>query len=327
MENQTIFITGITGQDGIFLTSQLINEKNNLKIYGSTRLNDQKGFFSKLDIINKEINEKSIDLLNLNLEEGTEVRNVFQKIKPDYVINLSGPSSVNQSLTDNNKTKESINKIFDNLINSSMELEKLPTFFEAGSSEMFSNKNKNPLNEDSKFETRSPYAKAKYENFIKIKELRESYRWDIKTGILFNHESELRPKEYLFSKLINEALQIKNKDLETIEVGSLSYIRDWTFAGDVADAINLIAFSNIHEDFVIGSGIGNSIEELIQIIFEELDLDYKKHIKINQELLRDGDPEVIISDPSKVKDILGWAPKLNFKDLVKRCLDYKLTTT
>ena len=97
MENQTIFITGITGQDGIFLTSQLINEKNNLKIYGSTRLNDQKGFFSKLDIINKEINEKSIDLLNLNLEEGTEVRNVFQKIKPDYVINLSGPSSVNQS--------------------------------------------------------------------------------------------------------------------------------------------------------------------------------------------------------------------------------------
>ena len=327
MENQTIFITGITGQDGIFLTSQLINEKNNLKIYGSTRLNDQKGFFSKLDIINKEINEKSIDLLNLNLEEDTEVRNVFQKIKPDYVINLSGPSSVNQSLTDNNKTKESINKIFDNLINSSMELEKLPTFFEAGSSEMFSNKNKNPLNEDSKFETRSPYAKAKYENFIKIKELRESYRWDIKTGIMFNHESEFRPKEYLFSKLINEALQIKNKDLETIEVGSLSYIRDWTFAGDVADAINLIAFSNIHEDFVIGSGIGNSIEELIQIIFEELDLDYKKHIKINQELLRDGDPEVIISDPSKVKDILGWAPKLNFQDLVKRCLDYKLNTT
>jgi len=327
MENQTIFITGITGQDGIFLTSQLINEKNNLKIYGSTRLNDQKGFFSKLDIINKEINEKSIDLLNLNLEEDTEVRNVFQKIKPDYVINLSGPSSVNQSLTDNNKTKESINKIFDNLINSSMELEKLPTFFEAGSSEMFSNKNKNPLNEDSKFETRSPYAKAKYENFIKIKELRESYRWDIKTGIMFNHESEFRPKEYLFSKLINEALQIKNKDIETIEVGSLSYIRDWTFAGDVADAINLIAFSNIHEDFVIGSGIGNSIEELIQIIFEELDLDYKKHIKINQELLRDGDPEVIISDPSKVKDILGWAPKLNFQDLVKRCLDYKLNTT
>jgi len=254
-------------------------------------------------------------------------KNVFQKIKPDYVINLSGPSSVNQSLTDNNKTKESINKIFDNLINSSMELEKLPTFFEAGSSEMFSNKNKNPLNEDSKFETRSPYAKAKYENFIKIKELRESYRWDIKTGIMFNHESEFRPKEYLFSKLINEALQIKNKDIETIEVGSLSYIRDWTFAGDVADAINLIAFSNIHEDFVIGSGIGNSIEELIQIIFEELDLDYKKHIKINQELLRDGDPEVIISDPSKVKDILGWAPKLNFKDLVKRCLDYKLNTT
>ena len=208
-----------------------------------------------------------------------------------------------------------------------MELEKLPSFFEAGSSEMFSNKNKNPLNEDSKFETRSPYAKAKYENFIRIKDLRESYGWDIKTGIMFNHESEFRPKEYLFSKLINEALQIKNKDLETIEVGSLSYRRDWTFAGDVADAIHLIAFSNIREDFAIGSGIGNSIEELIQIIFEELDLDYKKHIKINQELLRDGDPEVIISDPSKVKNTLGWTPKLNFRDLVKRCLDYKLTTT
>ena len=327
MQNQAIFITGITGQDGIFLTSKLINEKNNLKIYGTTRLNDSKDFFSKLNVIHKGINEKSIDLLNLNLEEDTEVRDVFQTIKPDYIINLSGPSSVNQSLTDNNKTKDSINKIFDNLIKSSMALEKLPSFFEAGSSEMFSNKNKNPLNEDSKFETRSPYAKAKYENFIRIKDLRESYGWDIKTGIMFNHESEFRPKEYLFSKLINEALQIKNKELETIEVGSLSYIRDWTFAGDIADAINLIAFSNIHDDFVIGSGIGNSIEELIQIIFEELDLDYKKHIKINQELLRDGDPEVIISDPSKLKNKLGWTPKLNFQDLVKRCLDYKLTTT
>ena len=327
MENQTIFITGITGQDGIFLSSKLINEKTNLKIYGATRLNDHKGFFSKLDFVHKGINEKSIDLLNLDLEEDTQVRNVFQTIKPDYVINLSGPSSVNQSLTDNNKTKDSINKIFNNLINSCMALEKLPSFFEAGSSEMFSNKNKNPLNEDSKFETRSPYAKAKYENFLRIKDLRESYGWDIKTGIMFNHESEFRPNEYLFSKLINEALKIKNKDLETIEVGSLSYIRDWTFAGDVADAIHLIAFSNIHDDFVIGSGIGNSIEDLIQIIFEELDLDYKKHIKINQELLRDGDPEVIISDPSKLKSKLGWTPKLNFRDLVKRCLDYKLTTT
>ena len=107
----------------------------------------------------------------------------ISKIKPDYVINLSGPSSVNESLSDNNKTKDSINKIFDNLINSSMELEKLPSFCEAGSSEMFSNKNKNPLNEDSKFETRSPYARAKYENFVRIKELRESYGWDIKTGV------------------------------------------------------------------------------------------------------------------------------------------------
>ena len=327
MENQTIFITGITGQDGTFLASKLINEKNNLKIYGTTRSKDDKGFFSKLDVINKELNEKSIDLLSLNLEEDSEVRDVFHKIKPDYVINLSGPSSVNESLSDNNKTKDSINKIFDNLINSSMELEKLPSFFEAGSSEMFSNKNKNPLNEDSKFETRSPYARAKYENFVRIKELRESYGWDIKTGIMFNHESEFRPRGYLFSKLINEALQIKNKELETIEVGSLSYIRDWSFAGDVADAIYLIAFSHIPEDFVIGSGTGHSIEELIQIIFEELDLDYKKHIKINEKLLRDGDPEVIISDPSKLKDMLGWNPKLNFRDLVKRCLNYKLTTT
>ena len=113
MENQTIFITGITGQDGTFLASKLINDKNNLKIYGTTRSKDDKGFFSKLDVINKELNEKSIDLLSLNLEEDSEVRDVFHKIKPDYVINLSGPSSVNESLSDNNKTKDSINKIFD----------------------------------------------------------------------------------------------------------------------------------------------------------------------------------------------------------------------
>ena len=144
---------------------------------------------------------------------------------------------------------------------------------------------------------------------------------------MFNHESEFRDDNYLFMKIINTAISIYRNEKKQLTLGSLEYIRDWSFAGDVADAIYLIAFSHIPEDFVIGSGTGNSIEELIQIIFEELDLDYKKHIKINEKLLRDGDPEVIISDPSKLKDMLGWNPKLNFRDLVKRCLNYKLTTT
>jgi len=326
MENHTVFITGITGQDGVFLASQLLDDNKDFQIYGTSRKSNNTEFFEKVNLISQSKKTDQINLLNVNIEEENEVNNIIKDINPNYIINLSGPSSVNNSLKDENSTMKSINRIFDNLIKASIELKKLPTFFQATSSEMFSIKNENYLNEESLFEPRSPYAQAKFECYQKVKTLRESHDWDIKSGIMFNHESEFRPEGYLFSKIINQAIGVKNNKVEKIEVGSLSYVRDWSFAGDVAKAIKMIIFSEISDDFVIGSGEGNSIEKLIQIIFQELDLDYKEYIKINEGLLREGDPEVIISDPSKIKDKLGWSANLDFEKLVKRCLDFKLTT-
>ena len=160
-----------------------------------------------------------------------------------------------------------------------MELEKLPSFFEAGSSEMFSNKNKNPLNEDSKFETRSPYARAKYENFVRIKELRESYGWDIKTGIMFNHESQFRDSDYLFMKIINGAIDIRNKKIQKLTIGSLDYIRDWSYAGDIAKAIYKINNSGKANTYVIGSGKGHEIRNVVEIVFDEFNLNKKVILK------------------------------------------------
>jgi len=326
MENHTVFITGITGQDGVFLASHLLDDNKDFQIYGTSRKSNNTEFFKKVNLISQSKKNDQINLLNVNIEEENVVSNIFKDINPNYIINLSGPSSVNNSLKDENSTMKSINRIFDNLIKASIELKKLPTFFQATSSEMFSIKNENYLNEESLFEPRSPYAQAKFESYQKVKTLRESHDWDIKSGIMFNHESEFRPEGYLFSKIINQAIGVKNNTVEKIEVGSLSYIRDWSFAGDVAKAIKMIIFSEISDDFVIGSGEGNSIEKLIQIIFQELDLDYKEYIEVNEGLLREGDPEVIISDPSKIKDKLGWSANLDFEKLVKRCLDFKLTT-
>jgi GDPmannose 4,6-dehydratase len=183
---------------------------------------------------------------------------------------------------------------------------------------MFSIKNTMPLNEGSTFEPRSPYASAKYEVFNKVNSLKEQFDWNIKSGIMFNHESEFRNKDFLFMQIFNSAKKIKNKELKFLELGSTNLVRDWSFAGDVARAIFLINQSDNNNNFIIGSGVPTSISEIVQKVFSLYDLKPENHIKINPKLLREGDPLEIISDPSLLNSELNWNPQLSVDDLLER---------
>jgi len=322
MTLDNILITGITGQDGIFLTSHLLSLNNKINIFGTSRGKEQI-FFKNLHAVDPKANTQNIKIVNTNLQDKFEVSNLLKSINPVQIYNLTGPSSVNESLLKPEFYKKTIPLYFNNLTDACLELNIYPTFFQASSSEMFSTENSMPLSENSIFDPRNPYSLAKYDVFKAVNNLKNKFDWNIKTGIMFNHESEFRDKGYLFTKIIDTAIRIKKKQEKILKVGSLNYVRDWSFAGDVARAISLINNYNESTNFVIGSGIGTSIEEVLDITFSQLGLDYRKFVEVEPSLLRNGDPEVIISNPKNLKEKLGWKPKIEIEKLIQRCISFK----
>ena len=235
-----------------------------------------------------------------------------------------GPSSVYESVTDPFNSSKSIIFSFNNIVKALIENKNYPNFFQTSSSEMFEASVNEKLNEDSKFNPRSPYASSKLYIHNLISFLRKKYEWKLTSGILFNHESEFRPDDYLIMKIINCAIDIKNKKSNQLELGSLDIVRDWGFAGDHTRAMKMIIENNSGSDYVIGTGVGTSIKEITKLIFNYFDLDFKDYISINKELLRSKDPEKIIANPTKLKSETGWEPSVDIENLIVRCIEYKI---
>ena len=314
-----VLITGISGQDGIFLTNKLLESHKDITIYGTSRNYNEKKFLKNLKSVSNSANFSDVIIKNINLLDSNSVENMVDEIRPDLLFNLSGPSSVYESLKNPN-IKKQIGKIFDNLINAGIKKNNFFKFFQASSSEMFNQHVNEKLNENSMFNPISPYAEGKFEVHKKIENIKKEYNWKISSGIMFNHESEFRHNDYLFMKIIKSAIEIKNNKKNNLIVGSLDLVRDWSFAGDFAEAIYLICLDGNGENYVIGSGVGQSINDLVQIIFEHFNLDVEEFIEVDSANLRPGDPLEIVSDPSKIKDELNWETSLGFEDLILRCI-------
>ena len=316
MEN--ILITGITGQDGLFLTTKYLNENENYFVYGISRSNDLNLFYKRLN----SLNIKSIDnlkILNIDLNSRSQVLNLLETIKPDAVYNFSGPSSVYKSL---NHKEESITikNIFDNLTGSLIKLENFCNFFQASSSEMFENISNNAIDENTNMVPNSPYAKGKYENHKNVLKLSKEYNWNIVSGIMFNHESEFRENDYLIKKIINSAEQISKKQKLSFQLGSVDYVRDWSFAGDIVNAAFTLLNNNAKGAYVIGSGKGSKILEIVEIVFNNFNLNWEDYLEINEDLLRKGDAKVKVSNPAKIKQEFGWETSMGFDELILRCI-------
>jgi len=318
-------ITGITGQDGLHLTGKILSADNNDSVLGITRTLPNKSFFKNLEYLTPKADFNKVKLSSIDMLNSYEVEKIITDYRPDMIFNLSGPSSVYNSFTNPQNTLDSIYGIFNNLANACVKNKNLCGFFQPSSSEMFKDSKGERLTEESELEPLSPYAKAKYSVHNQVKELRDEYDWNINSGILFNHESEFRKNDYLFMKVINNAIAIKSGHKEKITLGSLDLIRDWSYAGDIANAIFLMTKNNVKKDYVIGSGDGNSIESLVNKVFSYFNLEFKDYISIDKKLLRENTPKTIIANPEKISAELGWQVQVEFDDLIEKCISYKLT--
>ena len=249
---------------------------------------------------------------------------MITSVSPDKVFNLAGPSSVYESFSNPKKTIDLITNIFNNLTGALISQNIFCNFFQASSSEMFNSKVNEIINEESPIKSNSPYAEAKIINHNKAKNLIKTYDWNITSGIMFNHESEFRDAGYLTSKIIKNVYEIYNKKEQKIVVGSLDYVRDWSFAGDIMNGALLLSLNDARGSYIMGSGIGTSIKELIQIVFNYFDLNWEKYTDIDESLLRKGDPKIKISDPTKISNEFGWKTELSFEDLIIRCIEKKI---
>ncbi len=315
-------ITGITGQDGIFLTSEILKHEKDSKIIGVSRNKNTDAFYKNLSKLNIN-NIENIEIININLNNSDAVIGSLGSIKPDFVYNLSGPSSPYESIKNPEKYVQ-IEYIFNNLIDGLIENKNLCTFFQASSSEMFLGNENEKLDEISTFGPKTPYAKAKLMNHKKVLELKEKYGWNIYSGIMFNHESEYRKENYLFMKIIDSAIKIREDSNTKLIIGSLSYKRDWSFAGDITSAIYKIVNFGKDNSYVVGSGEENSIKDIVSIVFDYFKIDIDSHIVIDESLLRKDDSSYIVSNPSKIYSELNWKTKLSFEDLVLRCIKSRI---
>ena len=260
---KNILITGITGQDGLYLTKLLIESEEKYNIYGTTRKNNPL-FFNRLKTITKE-ETKDIVLNEVNLLSVEELSKFVIDIEPDYVVNLSGPSSVYDSITNKNHSFY-IEEIFQNLLKSVEKLKKFPNFFQASSSEMFGNNGKIYQNEKGPFYPISPYAISKYKIHNSIENFTNKMQGNIVAGIMFNHESKFRDNNFLFKKIAMYAKNHKN-ETEKLRLGSLDYIRDWSFAEDICEGIYQLLINDKSGSYVLGSGEGTSIRYVLEKFF------------------------------------------------------------
>tara|TARA_A100001388_G_scaffold273885_1_gene256496 strand:- start:278 stop:1231 length:954 start_codon:yes stop_codon:yes gene_type:complete len=308
-----VLIVGITGQTGSYLADNL--QKKGYKIIGTSRDVSTKSWENLLKL-NLDVNK--IKLINLDPADARQVFTIMSSYKPDYVYNLAGQSSVNLSFIQPALAIDSIATSCLNFLEAIRCLNLKSRYFNAGSSECFGNTMNFIADENTKFNPLSPYAVAKCTSIYLTKIAREAYGMHACNGILSNHESSLRAEKFVTKKIIRGLKQIKNKELAYLELGNLETIRDWGFAPEYAEAIIRILEHDEPSDYLVATGKSYSLKDFVKFACELLDLDEKTSIKFNDNFSRPLDLYESRLNPKKIKTVLGWEAKTQFKDLISK---------
>jgi len=313
-------ITGITGQDGSYLAELLLGK--GYEVYGMVRRSSTENF-GRIEHIRDRIK-----LLQADLLDQFSIISAVKESNPDEIYNLAAqsfvPTSWDQPVLTGEFTALGVTRILEAIRHVNRDIR----FYQASSSEMFGKVQEVPQRETTPFYPRSPYGVAKvYGHYITVN-YRESYNIFGCSGILFNHESPRRGLEFVTRKVTYNAVRIKLGLQDAIYMGNLDAKRDWGFAGDYVEAMWLMLQHDKPDNFVIATGETHSVQELVEIAFNYLNLDWKKHVKVDPKFIRPAEVELLIGDSSKAKSKLGWKPKINFEGLVKMMVDadYKLLT-
>ena len=313
---KTALITGITGQDGSYLADFLLDKGYN--VVGMVRRSSTENFERIQHIHDK------IELYQADLLDQLSLINMIDDVKPDEIYNLAAQSFVPTSWQQPVLTSEFTALGVTRLLESIRLVNKKIKYYQASSSEMFGKVIETPQSEKTPFYPRSPYGVAKvYGHYITVN-YRESYDIFACSGILFNHESPRRGKEFVTRKVSHAVAKIKLGMLDKLYLGNLDASRDWGYAGDYVEAMWLMLQQDQPEDFVIGTGMTHTVRELVRIAFEHVGLDWQKNVEINPGLVRPAEVDLLVADPSKADSVLGWKPKVDFPGLVNMMVDADL---
>lgn len=317
--NKTALILGVSGQDGSYL-ARLLLEKG-YHVVGSSR-DATISSFSNLEKlgIKQEIQTESV--------YSTDFRSVLQVLKktePDEIYNLAGQSSVGLSFSQPMETYESISVGTLNLLEAIRMLELPVRFYNAGSSECFGNIDGERATEETSFRPRSPYAVAKAAAFWQTANYREAYEIFACSGILFNHESPLRPSRFVTQKIVQEACDIKMGRKKKMNLGNISVIRDWGWAPEYVEAMWLMLQQEKPEDFIIATGKSYSLEDMVETVFSLLGMEMQRYVELNPDLLRPTDIKISLADPGKAQQKLGWKADYAMKDVAAMMVEAYMT--
>ena len=309
----TAIITGITGQDGSYLAELLLSK--GYKVVGVAR---------RASTVTYERIEHLLDKISVvqgDLTDQGSLIALLEEHKPTEVYNLAAqsfvPTSWNQPALTGDVTALGVTRLLEAI----RYVNPMVRYYQASSSEMFGKVLEVPQRETTPFYPRSPYGVAKvYGHYITVN-YRESFNIFAASGILFNHESPRRGLEFVTRKISDGVAKIKLGMSKELRLGNLESQRDWGFAGDYVDAMWRMLQQDEPDTYVVGTGETHSVQEFCEIAFGRVDLDFKKYVIVDERYYRPAEVDLLISDPSKAGKVLGWEPKVTFKQLVEMMVD------
>jgi len=312
----TAIITGITGQDGSYLAEFLLGK--GYKVIGMVRRSSTVTF-ERINHI-----QDNVTIIQGDLHDQSSLVDVIERFRPDEAYNLAAqsfvPTSWNQPVLTGEVTALGVTRLLEaiRLINPQTR------FYQASSSEMFGKVREVPQNEDTPFYPRSPYGVAKvYAHWITVN-YRESYDLHAVSGILFNHESPRRGLEFVTRKISNGVARIRLGLANELRLGNLESRRDWGYAGDYVEAMWLMLQHDLPKDFVIGTGETHSVRKFCELAFSHVGLDYKEYVVQDERFYRPAEVEMLVADPKKANEELGWHQKVGFQELIQIMVDADL---
>jgi GDPmannose 4,6-dehydratase len=309
-------ITGITGQDGSYLAELLLTK--GYEVYGLVRRSSTETLDRLEGVLDR------IHLIGGDLMDPSSMLDALDKARPDEVYNLAAQSFVAESWHEPVYTGEITGLSVTRLLETIRRAAPGARFYQASSSEMFGKVLETPQRETTPFHPRSPYGVAKvYGHFITVN-YRESFGMHASSGILFNHESPRRGIEFVTRKITDGVARIKAGQQSELRLGNLDAQRDWGFAGDYVEAMWLMLQQDEPGDYVVATGETHSVQEFCEVAFGRVGLDWEKHVVVDERFVRPAEVDLLLGDPARAREMLGWAPKVSFRGLVEMMVDADL---
>ena len=316
-------ITGITGQDGSYLTELLVAK--GYEVHGIVRRSSSFNT-GRIDHLYSDPHETNVRLrLHFgDLNDASSLHTIVSQVCPDEIYNLGAQSHVRVSFDIPEYTGEITGLGTLRILETIRKVGLACRFYQASSSEMYGKASESPQSETTPFHPRSPYACAKAYAFYIAQNYREAYGMHVSNGILFNHESERRGETFVTRKITRAVGRIKHGLQNELYLGNLDAKRDWGHAEDYVDAMWLMLQQEQADDYVVGTGQTHSVREFLDLAFQQVGLDYRDFVHIDPRYFRPAEADSLLADPSKAQRVLGWKPKLSFEDLVTRMVNHDL---